>query len=85
MPDLIVKLARRADGKYIAASTSASPYFCFEGETEEEVKQEADAAIAFYSEAKKVLREKKAAAETRITVTRIKSTSRVAKPLLEVV
>jgi hypothetical protein len=84
MPDLIVKFARRDDGKYIAASTSASPYFCFEGDTEADVKQTVDAALAFYSQAKKVLRQKRTAKETRITVTRIRSTSRVAKPLLDV-
>jgi hypothetical protein len=84
MPDLIVKFARRDDGKYIAASTSALPYFCFEGDTEADVKQTVDAALAFYSQAKKVLRQKRAAKETRITVTRIRSTSRVAKPLLDV-
>jgi predicted RNase H-like HicB family nuclease len=84
MSDVIVQIAHRDDGKYIAASTSASPYFCFEGATEAEVKQTVDTALAFYLEAKKVVQQKKAAKQTNITVTRIRSTSRVRRPLLDV-
>ena len=84
MSDLIVKFARRDNGRWIAASTFASPYFCFEGATEAEVQQTVDAALAFYSEGKKIVRQKRAEKERNITVTRIRSTSRVRKPLLEV-
>ena len=37
-------------GKYIAAST-ASPYFCFEADTEENLLDEVRAALAFWEEA----------------------------------
>lgn len=58
MADLIVKIARRKNGRFIAVSTAASPYFCFEADSEEEVKRTIDAAIAFYGIAKTALRER---------------------------
>jgi predicted RNase H-like HicB family nuclease len=84
MAEVIFNLARRENGRYVAAST-ASPYFCFEADTEESVIQKAEAAIAFYGEAKSALRAlRKPEQETKITVTRVRSFSRVRRPLLEV-
>ena len=72
MSDLTVKIARRDNGKFAAVST-ASPFFCFEGPSEEEVKQKVDLALAFYSDAKKTIRAKTKETETQITVSRVKS------------
>lgn len=56
MAEVQVKIALRDDGRYFAASTVASPYFCFEGETEEEVKRIVDDALSFYWRAAKRLK-----------------------------
>jgi predicted RNase H-like HicB family nuclease len=84
MAEVIVGLAQREDGKYIAAST-ASPYFCFEAETEAAVKQKVEAALAIYIEVKKSARSRhKPDQETKITVTRVRPFSRFRRPILEV-
>ena len=84
MADLIVNIAQREGGGYIAAST-ASPYFCFEAATEEAVKQRVEAALAFYVEAKKSIQQRDHVRhETSITVTRIRPFSRLKRPVLEV-
>jgi hypothetical protein len=42
-----VHLARTGDGKWVAA-TSASPYFCFESDSEAEVTRLAHHAVSFF-------------------------------------
>ncbi len=78
MADLIVRIARRENGRFVAASTAASPYFCFEADTEEGITQIVNEAIAFYGVAKNALRERNQDRhETSLTITRIRPTSRI--------
>lgn len=55
MADVIVNLVQREDGRCVA-SAIASPYFCFEADNEDAVKQKVESAIAFYEEAKRSAR-----------------------------
>jgi len=44
----MIIISHRPNGRYVAAST-ASPYFCFEADSEKDVKQIVDAAYKFYA------------------------------------
>lgn len=84
MADTIVSLARREDGRYVAASTTA-PFFCFEADTEDAVKQKVESALAFYREAKRELSARQEPArERQITVKQIRPYSRVRRDALAV-
>ena len=82
MDEVTVSLVKLEDGRYVAAS-QASPYFCFEAESEDAVKRKVDAAIAFYDSAKRDLRDRRQH-QTQITVTRVYPYARVKRQLQEV-
>ena len=66
--DATIAFARLNNGNVVAAST-ACPYFCMEAADEDTARRKVEEAIAFYIEAKQVLRsQQRPATERQITM-----------------